>query len=193
MGFMRCRAFGAKLKGVLEKLKWLVTLTTGKCWGMALFSPSWENPFFSSVHRKKSHESRLCSLTCPVFIRPPLEAEISCRYSGSETVFNVLLTQESEVWMAQSPQTLCNPMDCSPPGSSVHGISQARILEWVAISFSRGSSLPRDWTWVSCVAGRFFFFTIWTTRVQGPSEIPSYSFSSYPGFSIDLDPCRTFA
>ena len=42
---------------------------------------------------------------------------------------------------------LCDPMDCSPPGSSVHGISQARILEWVAISSSMGSSQPRDWTY----------------------------------------------
>ena len=47
-------------------------------------------------------------------------------------------------------------MDYSPPGSSVHGILQARILEWIAISFSRGSSSPRDWTQVSCIAGRFF-------------------------------------
>ena len=48
-------------------------------------------------------------------------------------------------------------MDCIPPGSSsVHGILQARILEWVVIPFSRGSSLPRDWTQVSCIAGRFF-------------------------------------
>ena len=47
-------------------------------------------------------------------------------------------------------------MDYSPPGSSVHGIFQARILEWVAISFSRGSSWSRDWTWVSCIACRFF-------------------------------------
>ena len=45
-----------------------------------------------------------------------------------------------------------DPMDYSPPGSSVHGISQARILEWVAISYSRGSAQPRDWTWVSCVS-----------------------------------------
>ena len=51
--------------------------------------------------------------------------------------------------------TLCD-MDCSPPGSSVHEIFQARILEWVAISFSRGSSQPRDQTQVSCTAGRFF-------------------------------------
>ena len=52
--------------------------------------------------------------------------------------------------------TLCHPMDCSLPGSSVHGISQARILEWVAISFYRGSSPPRDQTQVSCTAGGFF-------------------------------------
>ena len=49
----------------------------------------------------------------------------------------------------QSCPTLCNPMDCSPPGSSVHGILQARILEWVAMPSSRGSSQPRDWTHVS--------------------------------------------
>ena len=51
---------------------------------------------------------------------------------------------------------LCDPMDCSPPGSSVHGILQARILEWVAIPFSRGSSQPRDRTPVSYIADRFF-------------------------------------
>ena len=50
----------------------------------------------------------------------------------------------------------CNPMDCSLPGSSVHGILQARILEWVAISFSRESSQPRNQTQVSCIASRFF-------------------------------------
>ena len=52
---------------------------------------------------------------------------------------------------------LCDPMDCSPPGSSIHGIFQARVLEWVAISFSRGSSRPRDRTRVSCIAGRCFY------------------------------------
>ena len=52
-----------------------------------------------------------------------------------------------EVVVTQSCPTLYYPMDCSPPGSSVHRISQARILEWVAISFSRGSSWPWDWTW----------------------------------------------
>ena len=58
--------------------------------------------------------------------------------------------------VAKSYLTLCNAMDCNPPGSSVHGILQARILEWVAIPFSRGSSWPRDWTQVSWVAGEFF-------------------------------------
>ena len=53
--------------------------------------------------------------------------------------------------LSQHP-ALCSPMDGNLPGSSVHGISQARILEWVAISYSRGSSWPRDLTWVSCVS-----------------------------------------
>ena len=55
----------------------------------------------------------------------------------------------------QSCLTPCDPMDCSPPGSSVHGILQTRILEWVAMPSSRGSSQPRDWTQVSCIAGGF--------------------------------------
>ena len=52
--------------------------------------------------------------------------------------------------------TLCNPRDCSLPGFSVQGISQARILEWVGMPSSRGSSQPRDWTCISCTVGRFF-------------------------------------
>ena len=62
----------------------------------------------------------------------------------------------------KSCPTLCDPMDCSPPACSVHGIFQARILEWIAISFSRGSSQPRNRTQVSCIAGRFF--TNWAMR-----------------------------
>ena len=62
----------------------------------------------------------------------------------------------------QSCLTFCDPMDYSPPGFSVHGILQARILQWVAIPFSKGSSWPRDQTQVSGIAGRFF--TICATR-----------------------------
>jgi len=65
---------------------------------------------------------------------------------------------------AQSRPALCNPVDCSPPGSSVHGILQARILEWFAISSSRGSSLPKDHTGVFALAGKFF-----TTESPGNS------------------------
>ena len=65
---------------------------------------------------------------------------------------------------------LCDPMDCSLPGSSVHGILQARILEWVAILFSKRSSWLRDWTWLSCIASRFF--TVWATREGAPLPTP---------------------
>ena len=67
---------------------------------------------------------------------------------------------ESE--FAQFYPTLCDPVDCSPPGSSIHRILQARVLEWVASSFSRGSSQPRDQTQVSRIAGRHF--KLWATR-----------------------------
>ena len=69
------------------------------------------------------------------------------------------------VLVTESCLTLCNPLDCIPPDSSVHGILQARILEWVATSSSRGSSQPRDRTPGSCITGRFF--TIWPPRKLG--------------------------
>ena len=71
-----------------------------------------------------------------------------------------------EVKVIQSCQTLCDPMDCSLPGSSVHGIFQAIVLEWIAISFSRGSSRPSDQSQVSCTAGGFF-----TAEPPGKPEI----------------------
>ena len=78
--------------------------------------------------------------------------------------------------VAKSCPTLCHPMDCSPPASSVHGIFQARILEWIAISFSRRSSQPRNRTQVSCIAGRFF--TYWAIReISSPYHL-SFHFLS---------------
>ena len=65
-------------------------------------------------------------------------------------------------FITQSCPTLCDPIDCSSPEASVHGILQARTLEWVAIPFSRESSQPRGQTQISCIAGGFF--TIWATR-----------------------------
>ena len=64
--------------------------------------------------------------------------------------------EKVKVLITQSYPILCNPMDCSPPGSSVHGILQARILERIAIPFSRGSFQPRDQTQISHFAGGFF-------------------------------------
>ena len=65
--------------------------------------------------------------------------------------FKILM--KVKMLVTQTCLTLCDPVDCCLPGSSVHGILQARILEWIAIPLSRGSSLPRDRTWLSCIAG----------------------------------------
>ena len=78
-----------------------------------------------------------CSVNVPTLF-PPTRTIFSC----------------PKVLVAQSCLTLWDPWTVASPGSSVHGILQARILEWTAISFSMGSSWPRDWTWVSCTAGR---------------------------------------
>ena len=75
-----------------------------------------------------------------------------------------MFCQWTESFRTQLCLTPCDPMDCSPPGSSVHGILQARILEWVAIPFSRGSSQLRNWTKVSCIVGKFF--TTWATTLN---------------------------
>ena len=82
---------------------------------------------------------------------------------------------ESEI--PQLCPTFCNPMDCNPLSSSVHGILQARILEWIVISFSRGSSLPRGRTQVSHIAGRLF--TLWATREAHNNFMRSLLFTIY--------------
>ena len=88
-----------------------------------------------------------------------------------------ILSGESESKVAQLCLTLHHPMDCSLPGSSIHGIFQARVLEWVAIFFSRGSSWPRGRTQVSRTAGRCF--SIWATR-------EAFEWGGYPVLSSGL-------
>ena len=78
------------------------------------------------------------------------DVRTQCEFPNPNFNFVVVVSWLSHVWL------FCNPMGCSPLGSPVHGISQARILEWVAISFSRGSSRPRDRIRISCLAGGFF-------------------------------------
>ena len=89
------------------------------------------------------------------------------------------------VLIAQLCPTLCDLMDCGPPGSSVHGILQARILEWIAIPYSKGSSRPRNQTWVSLTAGRFL--TIWATREATSSYLLISPQSHSEDDSADMD------
>ena len=88
-----------------------------------------------------------------------LASSASASFSGQSR--SDCIEQKVKVKVKSCP-TLCDPMDCSLPGSSVHGIFQAIVLEWIAISFSRGSSWPRDQTWVSRIVDRHF--TVWATR-----------------------------
>ena len=90
----------------------------------------------------------------------------SLKESWDEQICETLLSRHER--HAEFRLTLCNPMDCSLSGSSVHGILQARMLEWVSIPFSRRSSQPRDQTQVSCIAAKFF--TVWATR-ESPQRI----------------------
>ena len=105
--------------------------------------------------RPRSHTSfLLCCCNCSTSLF--LLSVFYCAWPVHSTLFYVLCL------FAQLCPTLCDPRDCSPPGSSVHGILQATTLEWAAMPSSRGSSRPRDRTQVSHVAGRFL--TSWATR-----------------------------
>ena len=89
--------------------------------------------------------------------------------TGKPIVVTVLVTQLRP--------TLCDPTGCSLPGSSVYGILQARILEWIVIPFSRGSFQSRNWAQVSCVAGRFF--TVWATgKIRKTIDLTIWTFVS---------------
>ena len=107
-------------------------------------------------------------LPCTVPYTRPVDLEASLRSIVVAAVFQSLLCL-----------TLCDPIDCSPLGSSVLEISQARRLEWVAISFSKGSSWPRDQIHVSCF-GRWVFY-LWATR-----EAPSFYY--FASFGLRLKP-----
>ena len=113
-------------------------------------------------------------ISCPGFWEAFCGKDRECSYSilsGTRT-FDCMKWSE----VAQSCPTLCDPMNCSLPGSSLHGILQARVLEWIAISFSRGSSRPRDRARVSRIPGRCF--NPWATREEIHSCLRSCSFSS---------------
>ena len=123
-------------------------------------------------------------VTACAIVSPYLQGICSKNPSGCFKLKIVWLYIYIYEWVsevAQSFPTLCDPMDCSLPGSFLHGILQARVLEWVAISVCRGSSWPRDPTWVSHIPGRRF--NLWATRealyqlssVQFSCSVMSYS------------------
>ena len=99
--------------------------------------------------------------------------------------FNIVIQLCEWVTVTQLCLTLCDPMDYNLPGSSVHGILQAEILEWVAISFSSESSRPRDWTQVSCTAGRFFI-TLATRELNYTSIKIEYPWAELIDWGIQL-------
>jgi len=122
----------------------------------------WISIFFSIINWK----DYLFTFVCFWYL---CQRWVDCRcvdlFLGSLLVYMSVFYVSACVLVTQSCPTLCDPLDCSPPGFSVHGILQARILEWVTIPFARGSSQPRDWTWVSYIVRGFF--TIWAIREAG--------------------------
>ena len=126
--------------------------------GLMYYSTIWcsgLNSLSSNPHHQNKLPKIEVGLECPhsEILSSPTACSLKSKHLGILKV---------EVLVTHSCPALCDPMDSSPAGSSVHGILQARIPEWVAIAFSRGTSQPRDRTWVSCISGRFF--TIWATR-----------------------------
>ena len=139
---------------------------------------NWSNLADLALHlciRKRKKESEVAQ-SCPTLCEP---MDCSLQRSSVHEIFQARVLE----WVAisfsflykdgvpsllscfssvQSCPTLCNPMNCSLPGSSVHEIFQARVLEWAAISYSTGFSQPRDQTQVSCIADSHF--TVWATR-----------------------------
>ena len=118
------------------------------------------------ISLKKIYKPKRLRITTYVilkWIRNSQDTQDARELKNEPLTFMLMCTaRQVKMSVAQSCPTLCDSTDCSLPGYFVPGVFQARILEWVAISFSRGSSWPRDRTWVFHTAGRFF--TIWAIR-----------------------------
>ena len=142
--------------------------------------------FVSAVQQ---HRSAIIIYICPLPLEIPSHLPLHSTLLGCHRVqIQISRVFYGNVYVSLVTQlcpTLWDPMDCSLPGSSVHGIFQARILEWIATSFSRGSSQPRDWTQVSHTAGRLF--TVWATRKAIPAIWPNNSPRNLPKRNENLD------
>ena len=133
--------------------------TQGKAASLALHIQRWGSSDKVARHL-------IILLTCTHLLESEAPAAVSQQVPSYLTPPCVCVCVCVCVLVAQSCLTHCDPVDCSPAGSSVHAILQARIQKLVAISLSRGSSWPKDWTQISCIAGRFY--TIQATREACP-------------------------
>ena len=145
--------------------------------------PGVRHILFNSVckthaHPKLTRLSSSCPLSVPRWTSSFLAAiKFKLSFKSQLTCHDLLLVGVSQSVLSNT----VNPMDSGPPGSSVHGILQARIVEWIALPFSSGSSLPRDRTRVSYIAGRFF--TIWATR-EAPISPSAFLNNCYGGNGV---------
>ena len=118
-----------------------------------------EDPERATVHEVTKESDRTKHSTAHSFVKKNFSLSHICYQYGLKSIKGLILMLQkvkSESEVSQLCLTLCSPVDCSLPGSSIHGIFQARILEWVAICLSRGSSRPRDRTRVLHIAGKCF-------------------------------------
>ena len=118
----------------------------------------------SSLHRfpRQEYQSGLSFSSPGDLPNPGINTVVDTAEPPGKPIYMCIYLVLCYAKMLQSCLTLYDPMDCGPPCPSIHGILQERTVEWLAITSSRGSSRPRDQTWVSWIAGRFF--TIWATR-----------------------------
>ena len=141
-------------QNTISGLPLMNSVSLGEVFFVCLFEYSWFALLCQFLLVQQS-ESSMCIHVLPLFqISFPLRSPHSIKQSslGSPAGSHHLFCTCAACSVAPSDPTLGDPTDCSPPDSSIHGVLQARILEWAAMSSSRGSSQPRDRTWASCVS-----------------------------------------
>ena len=145
---------------------WIGTAPTEDNMQVPQISKNWTTIRSSkSTPECTSRKTDMCSAVSIAALFTTVKSEKQLKHPPTDAWIRKIwytYTMEYCVLVAQSCPTLCDPTYCDLPGSSVHGILQPRILEWVAISFSRRSSRPRDQNRVSCIVGRHF--TVRATR-----------------------------